>query len=216
VNWSKTRRSRRSAPRVRASRSTWQGREHDGIVDPADSEEVRDQVMDTLSSFVDPKTGHKPVKEIYRREEIFKGKHADTARDILMEPAEGYSLTTVGPRTVAVSPGGGGDAVVTRHRAKIGHRRSRAVSPTRFHARDDRRRPLVAGACFPETGFRFLCTQGRGGSTPPSPTGSDPRGLGRRKYSEGRTFGRTPTRLEGAGHATSWASRTGRVRCHPN
>jgi hypothetical protein len=33
------------------------------------------------------------VKAIYRREEIFKGKHADTAPDILMEPAEQYSLT---------------------------------------------------------------------------------------------------------------------------
>jgi hypothetical protein len=33
------------------------------------------------------------VKAIYRREEIFKGKHADTAPDILMEPAELYSLT---------------------------------------------------------------------------------------------------------------------------
>jgi predicted AlkP superfamily phosphohydrolase/phosphomutase len=49
--------------------------------------------MDALSSFVDPKTGRRPVKAIYRREEVFRGKHADTAPDILMEPAEGYSLT---------------------------------------------------------------------------------------------------------------------------
>ena len=48
--------------------------------------------MERLSSFVDP-TGRKPVKAIYRREEIFKGQHADTALDILMEPAETYSLT---------------------------------------------------------------------------------------------------------------------------
>ena len=33
------------------------------------------------------------MKAIYRREEIFKGKHDDTAPDILMEPAEQYSLT---------------------------------------------------------------------------------------------------------------------------
>jgi predicted AlkP superfamily phosphohydrolase/phosphomutase len=103
-------------------------REPDGIVDPADFEKVSDQVMDALSSFVDPKTGHKPVKEICRRDEIFKGKHAETSRDILMEPAEGYSLTTVGPRTVAVSPGGDGDAVVTRRRAKIGYRRPTTAS----------------------------------------------------------------------------------------
>ncbi len=69
------------------------GREPDGIIDPGDFERVRDGLMDRLSAFVDPKTGRKPVKAIYRREEIFKGKHADTAPDILMEPAEGYSLT---------------------------------------------------------------------------------------------------------------------------
>jgi hypothetical protein len=33
------------------------------------------------------------VKAIYKREEIFKGKYAESAPDILMEPAEGYSLT---------------------------------------------------------------------------------------------------------------------------
>jgi predicted AlkP superfamily phosphohydrolase/phosphomutase len=49
--------------------------------------------MDALSSFVDPKTGRKPVKAIFKREDVFKGKHADTAPDILMEPAETYSLT---------------------------------------------------------------------------------------------------------------------------
>ncbi len=69
------------------------GREIDGIVDPADFEKVRDEVMDRLGSFVDPKTGKKPVKEIYRREEVFKGRFADTAPDILMVPNEGYSLT---------------------------------------------------------------------------------------------------------------------------
>jgi predicted AlkP superfamily phosphohydrolase/phosphomutase len=49
--------------------------------------------MDALGSFVDPKTGRKPVKAIYKRQEVFKGKHADLAPDILMEPEVGYSLT---------------------------------------------------------------------------------------------------------------------------
>jgi predicted AlkP superfamily phosphohydrolase/phosphomutase len=69
------------------------GREIDGIVDPGDFEKVRDEVLDRLGSFVDPKTGKKPVKEIYKREEVFKGRFADTAPDILMVPNEGYSLT---------------------------------------------------------------------------------------------------------------------------
>jgi len=69
------------------------GREPDGIVDPGDFERVRDQVMDALGNFVDPKTGKRPVKAIFKREEIFKGRYADTAPDILMEPEVGYSLT---------------------------------------------------------------------------------------------------------------------------
>ena len=69
------------------------GREPDGVVDPADFDRVRDELMERLASFVDPKTGRTPVKAIHRREEIFTGAHADAAPDILMEPAEGYSLT---------------------------------------------------------------------------------------------------------------------------
>jgi predicted AlkP superfamily phosphohydrolase/phosphomutase len=65
----------------------------DGIVDPGDYEKVRDEVMDRLGSFVDPKTGRKPVKAIHKREEVFDGMYAETAPDILMVPAEGYSLT---------------------------------------------------------------------------------------------------------------------------
>ena len=45
--------------------------------------------MDRLASFVDPKTGKKPIKEIAKREEVFKGKFADEAPDILMVPDRG-------------------------------------------------------------------------------------------------------------------------------
>ncbi|HEX6206978.1 MAG TPA: alkaline phosphatase family protein [Actinomycetota bacterium] len=69
------------------------GREPDGTVDPADFESTREKVMDALSGFVDPATGRKPVKAIHKREEFFQGRFADTAPDIIMEPAEGYSLT---------------------------------------------------------------------------------------------------------------------------
>jgi len=67
--------------------------EIDGIVDPGDYEKVRGEVMDRLASYVDPKTGRKPIKEIAKREEVFKGKFADSAPDIMMVPTEGYSLT---------------------------------------------------------------------------------------------------------------------------
>ncbi len=69
------------------------GREPDGIVDPADYERVRDEVMDALTSFVDPATGRGPVARAMRREEVFTGRYAETAPDVVLEPAEGYSLT---------------------------------------------------------------------------------------------------------------------------
>ncbi|MGZ8625682.1 MAG: alkaline phosphatase family protein, partial [Actinomycetota bacterium] len=93
VNWHKTKAFTTIRSTGEGVSINLAGREPDGIVDLADFEKVRDQVMDALSSFTDPVTGRKPVKAIYRREEIFKGKHADTAPDILMEPAEQYSLT---------------------------------------------------------------------------------------------------------------------------
>jgi predicted AlkP superfamily phosphohydrolase/phosphomutase len=93
VNWSKTRAYTTIRSTGEGVSINLAGRDVDGIVDPGDYEKVRDEVMDRLGSFVDPKTGKKPVKAIYKREEIFKGKYAESAPDILMEPAEGYSLT---------------------------------------------------------------------------------------------------------------------------
>jgi predicted AlkP superfamily phosphohydrolase/phosphomutase len=69
------------------------GREPDGVVDPSDYERVRDRVMDALSSYRDPKTGRTPVARALKREEVFSGKYAETAPDIVLEPSQGYSLT---------------------------------------------------------------------------------------------------------------------------
>jgi predicted AlkP superfamily phosphohydrolase/phosphomutase len=93
VNWQKT-------VAYTAVRSTGEGvslnlagREPDGIVEPGDYESVRDQVMDALGSFVDPRTGAKPIARLLRREDVFSGKYLDTAPDIVLEPAPLYSLT---------------------------------------------------------------------------------------------------------------------------
>ena len=69
------------------------GREPEGTVDPADYETVRDKIMDALDGFLDPETGQKPFRRVLRREEVFTGRYAETAPDILMEPAPLYSLT---------------------------------------------------------------------------------------------------------------------------
>jgi predicted AlkP superfamily phosphohydrolase/phosphomutase len=93
VNWSKSQAYTSIRSTGEGVSINLAGREPDGVVDPADYEKVRGAIMDRLAGFVDPKTGLRPVKAIYKREDVFHGKHADTAPDILMEPAEGYSLT---------------------------------------------------------------------------------------------------------------------------
>jgi predicted AlkP superfamily phosphohydrolase/phosphomutase len=93
VNWQKT-------TAYTSVRSTGEGislnvagREPDGTVDPGDYETVREKVMDALAGFVDPESGQKPFGRVLPREEVFKGRHAETAPDILLEPAPLYSLT---------------------------------------------------------------------------------------------------------------------------
>ncbi|HYH28596.1 MAG TPA: alkaline phosphatase family protein [Actinomycetota bacterium] len=93
VNWQRTR-------AYTSVRSTGEGisinvagREPEGTVDPTDFERVRGEVMDALSSFRDPKTDSSPFASIRVREEVFTGRHVETAPDIVLEPARGYSLT---------------------------------------------------------------------------------------------------------------------------
>ncbi len=93
INWQKTKAYTTIRSTGEGVSLNLAGRDVDGIVDPGDYDKVRDALMDRLGSFVDPKTGVKPIRAIYKREEIFKGKYADDAPDILMEPTEGYSLT---------------------------------------------------------------------------------------------------------------------------
>jgi predicted AlkP superfamily phosphohydrolase/phosphomutase len=69
------------------------GREPGGIVDPGDFERVRDEVVERVGAFLDPRTGRPPVGRIWRREEIFKGRFEEAAPDLLLEPTPLYSLT---------------------------------------------------------------------------------------------------------------------------
>jgi predicted AlkP superfamily phosphohydrolase/phosphomutase len=94
VNWSKTRAYTTIRSTGEGVSINLAGRDIDGIVDPGDYDKVRDELMDRLGSYVDPKTGKSPVKSIAKREDVFpSGKFAETAPDIMMVPNEGYSLT---------------------------------------------------------------------------------------------------------------------------
>ena len=93
VNWAKTRAYTSVRSTGEGVNVNLAGREPDGVVDPGDFERVRDEVAERLEAFVDPRTGQKPIARIWRREEVFKGRFAQDAPDLLLEPAPLYSLT---------------------------------------------------------------------------------------------------------------------------
>jgi predicted AlkP superfamily phosphohydrolase/phosphomutase len=63
------------------------GREPMGSVEPgAEYERVRERVMSHLKELRDPDTGEEIVESIYRREEVYQGKEAEHAPDIVFIP----------------------------------------------------------------------------------------------------------------------------------
>ena len=93
VNWSKTCAYTSIRSTGEGVSVNLEGREVDGVVPREDYDRVRDQVAEAIETFRDPATGRSPVKKVWRREEIFKGRFLERAPDLLFEPAEGYSLT---------------------------------------------------------------------------------------------------------------------------
>jgi predicted AlkP superfamily phosphohydrolase/phosphomutase len=93
VDWSRTRAYTSIRSTGEGISVNLAGRESQGIVDPADFERVRDEVAERVGSFTDPRTGQRPVAQVWRREEVFKGRFADRAPDLLLDPAPLYSLT---------------------------------------------------------------------------------------------------------------------------
>jgi predicted AlkP superfamily phosphohydrolase/phosphomutase len=93
VDWSKTRAYTSVRSTGEGISVNLAGREPHGIVEPADFERVRSEVAERMSGFVDPRTGKSPVGRMWLREELFKGRHAEDAPDLVLEPAPLFSLT---------------------------------------------------------------------------------------------------------------------------
>lgn len=93
IEWSKTRAYTSVVSTGEGISVNLKGREPGGIVDPKDYEKVRDEVRAAVEAFKDPVTGKSPVGKTYLKEEVLSGAFLDTAPDILLVPAEGYSLT---------------------------------------------------------------------------------------------------------------------------
>ncbi|MDQ3954833.1 MAG: alkaline phosphatase family protein [Actinomycetota bacterium] len=70
------------------------GREPEGIVEAAEYESVRDEVIDKLGSLIDPDDGRPVVDRVYKREEVMDGPQAAGAPDLFPVCREyGYELS---------------------------------------------------------------------------------------------------------------------------
>jgi len=61
------------------------GQRPQGIVEPADYEKVRNEVMTKLGELKDPRTGETVIKRVLRREEVFHGPFASEAADLILD-----------------------------------------------------------------------------------------------------------------------------------
>ena len=69
------------------------GREREGIVPPEDADALLDEISEALLDIEDPATGRKVIAAVHRRDEIFRGPHADLAPDMMLDTwSAGYRV----------------------------------------------------------------------------------------------------------------------------
>ncbi|MBW2307683.1 MAG: alkaline phosphatase family protein [Deltaproteobacteria bacterium] len=69
------------------------GREPHGIVPPWEVESIRDRIINGLTAWVDPATGLRPIRRIFRREEVYAGPYVETAPDLIVGCERGYRIS---------------------------------------------------------------------------------------------------------------------------
>ena len=66
------------------------GREQNGAVQQVKAEELKDELIDKLTSAVDPRTGLHPISSVWKREEIYHGAEVTNAPDLIIGYNTGY------------------------------------------------------------------------------------------------------------------------------
>jgi predicted AlkP superfamily phosphohydrolase/phosphomutase len=61
------------------------GRQNQGIVDPADYDKVRDQIIAAIESAVNAKTGEPLCRKVWKREEAYSGPYVERSPDLVIE-----------------------------------------------------------------------------------------------------------------------------------
>jgi predicted AlkP superfamily phosphohydrolase/phosphomutase len=68
------------------------GREPKGGVEPAQYEQVREEISAELLDFRLPGTGEKVIQKVLKREEVYQGERLSSAADLLAIPRDGFDL----------------------------------------------------------------------------------------------------------------------------
>jgi len=100
IDWSRTRAFSEEVNYYPAIWLNLRGREPQGVVDPAEEDEVLTELAADLETFVDPFDGERVVEKVIRREELFDGPWAGRAPDLVLalrEP-DGYSYACASSR----------------------------------------------------------------------------------------------------------------------
>ncbi|MEW6145382.1 MAG: alkaline phosphatase family protein [Thermodesulfobacteriota bacterium] len=66
------------------------GREFKGTVEPADRDELLDEISEKLLTIRDPKNGEQVISRVYRAEEVYSGPYLQDAPDLIVGYNKGY------------------------------------------------------------------------------------------------------------------------------
>lgn len=88
IDWSKTRAF--SIGTYEGIFINLKGRESQGVVLPENYEALRDEIAQKLLSLCDPETGQPVIREVFKRETLYKGLHVEKAPDLIVHWTSGY------------------------------------------------------------------------------------------------------------------------------
>jgi predicted AlkP superfamily phosphohydrolase/phosphomutase len=90
VDWSRT---KAYALGLGAIYLNLKGREEQGIVDPADAEQLKARITAAMEGLVDPERRQVAVRRVVTREQIYAGPYASEAPDLVVNFAAGYRVS---------------------------------------------------------------------------------------------------------------------------
>jgi len=70
------------------------GRETEGIVDPSEAEVVKAELARRLGGLRDPADGSVAVRDVHRRESVYRGEFVDRSPDLVVSCAPGYRVSS--------------------------------------------------------------------------------------------------------------------------